>query len=73
MSGPVTKPAVSRKGPFWYSFRTIGWAFLGIRKKSGSHEELAKVSPLHVVAVAIVATAIFVFVLIGIIKWVVLK
>ena len=73
MSGPVAKPATSRKGSLWYSFRTIGWAFLGIRKKSDSQEELARVSPLHVIAVAIGATAVLVIVLIGIIKWVVLK
>jgi hypothetical protein len=73
MNDSAAKPAVPRKGPLWYSFRTIGWAFLGIRRKSGSEEELARVNPFHVVAVAIGATAIFVMVLIGIIKWVVLK
>lgn len=72
MSGPVAKPATS-KGSFWYSFRTIGWAFLGILKRSASEEDLARVSPLHVVAMAIGAAAIFVIVLISVIKWVVLK
>ena len=73
MSGPVAKPATSLKGSLWSSFRTIGWAFLGIRNRSGSQEDLARVSPFHVVAVAIGAAVILVIVLISIIKWVVLK
>ncbi|TAM43796.1 MAG: DUF2970 domain-containing protein [Burkholderiaceae bacterium] len=73
MSGPVTTAAAPRKGALWYGFRTIAWAFLGVRRKSGSEEELARVSPLHIVAVAIGAAVILVFALIAIIKWVVLR
>ena len=73
MSSPVKRPAGSLKGPFWYGFRTIAWAFLGVRRKSGSEEELARVSPLHIVAVAIGVTVILVFTLIAIVKWVVLR
>ncbi|QDL38941.1 DUF2970 domain-containing protein [Rhodoferax sediminis] len=73
MSSPVVKPAAPRKGSFWHSVKTIGWAFLGIRKKSGYQEDLARANPFHIVAVAIGAVAIFVIVLISIIKWVVLK
>ena len=73
MNPPVAKRAAPPKGTIRDSVRTIGWAFLGIRKKSGYQEDLARVNPIHVIAVAIGAVAIFVIVLISIIKWVVLK
>ncbi|MDR3454878.1 MAG: DUF2970 domain-containing protein [Rhodoferax sp.] len=73
MSAPIDKLAEPRKGSLWHSVKTIGWAFLGIRKKSAYQEDLAKVNPFHVVAVAIGAVVIFVIVLISIVKWVVLK
>jgi hypothetical protein len=73
MNRPVARPAAAPRRSLWHSIKTIGWAFLGIRKKSGFHEDLAKVNPIHVIAVAIGAVVVFVFVLISIIKWVVLK
>ena len=73
MSAPIAKPVAPRQGSLWHSIKTIGWAFLGIRKKSGYQEDLAKANPFHVIAVAIGAVVIFVIVLISIIKWVVLK
>lgn len=55
-------------------FRTVKavlWAFLGIRKKSAYEEDLGKLSPFAVIAVALVGVAIFVVGLIVLVNWVV--
>ncbi len=51
--------------------RAIAWAFLGIRKRSGYEEDLGKLNPLHIIAVALVAVALFVGGLIALVNWVV--
>ncbi len=73
MSTPVDAPAVERKGSLVHTVRAIGWAFLGIRKNSGYQEDLAKLNPLHVVAVAIVGVVLFIVGLMVLVNWVVAK
>ena len=50
--------------------RTVLWSFVGIRKRSGMEEDLGKVNPFAVIAVALVAVAAFVGVLITLVNWV---
>ncbi len=53
------------------SIKTVAWAFLGIRKNSEYQEDLGKVNPFHIIAVALVAVALFVGGLIFLVNWVV--
>ena len=59
------KPAV------WRSVKLVAWSFLGIRSKRAYQEDLSKVSPLHVMVVALVGVALLVGGLIGLVNWVV--
>lgn len=45
--------------------RTVLWSFIGIGRRSGSSEDLAKVKPLGLFAVAIVLLAAFLFTIFG--------
>ena len=51
--------------------RAVGWSFFGMRKNSGYQDDLAKLNPLHIIAVAFVAVALFVVALILLVRWVV--
>ena len=51
--------------------KTVLWSFVGIRKKSEYEQDLAKVNPFHVIAVALVAVALFVGGLIALVNWIV--
>lgn len=51
--------------------RAVLWSFLGIRRGSGLEDDMRRLNPLHVVAVALVAVALFVAGLIGLVHWVV--
>jgi len=53
--------------------KTVAWSFLGIRKRSDYQQDLARVNPLHVIAVGIVGALLFIALLIGIVNWVVAK
>jgi len=53
------------------SVRLVAWSFLGIRSRSGYQEDLAKVNPMHVVAVGLAGARLLVFGLIGLASWVV--
>jgi hypothetical protein len=37
------------KRPFWRSIVAVSWSFIGIRKNSEFQEDLAHITPLHVV------------------------
>ncbi len=73
MSDRVDTPAVDRKGSLLHTVRAIAWAFLGIRKNSGYQEDLARLNPLHVVAVAIIGVVLFIVCLMILVNWVVAK
>jgi hypothetical protein len=51
--------------------KAVLWSFIGIRKGSASREDMAHVGPFQIVAVALVAVAIFVGGLIALVHWVV--
>jgi len=51
--------------------RAVFWSFIGIRKNSEYQEDLGKLNPFHVIAVALVAVALFVGGLIALVQWVV--
>ena len=51
--------------------KTVLWSFIGIRKKSEYEEDLGRANPFHIIAVALVAVAVFVVGLILVVRWVV--
>jgi hypothetical protein len=51
--------------------KAVLWAFLGVRKKSAYEEDLGKLSPFHIIAVALGLVVLFVGGLIVLVNWVV--
>jgi hypothetical protein len=56
---------------FWRTAKAVAWAFLGTRKRSGYEEDLGKLNPFHIIAVALLAVALFVGGLIALVNWIV--
>jgi hypothetical protein len=54
-----------------HTIKTVAWGFLGIRKRSGYEEDLGKVNPFALIAVALVAVVLFVGGLIALVNWIV--
>ena len=51
--------------------RAVLWSFLGIRRRSGLEEDMRRLNPLQVVAVALVAVMLFVAGLVALVHWIV--
>jgi hypothetical protein len=51
--------------------RAVAWSFIGIRKNSGLQEDVGKLNPFHIIAVALVGVALFVGGLIALVNWIV--
>jgi len=64
-------PSGARKGSLLRTVKAVGWGFFGVRKDSDYQEDIAKLSPLHIIAVGLVAVMLFVGGLILLVKFVV--
>jgi hypothetical protein len=68
---PDNVPVAQRKGSFLGTIKAVAWSFFGIRKNSDYQNDLAKLNPLHIIAVAIVMVMLMVAGLIVLVNWVV--
>ena len=68
----LDKPIVVKR-PLWRSIVAVSWSFIGIRKNSEFQEDLAHITPLHVLGVGLVAGLLFVIGLIVVVNLVVAK
>ena len=72
----MSEPQLSAPAPLhslMRSVKLVAWSFVGIRSKQGYQQDLAKVNPLHVMLVGVVAVLLLVGLLIGLVNWVVAK
>ena len=53
------------------TIKAVAWSFVGIRKNSEYQEDMGKLNPFHVIAVALVGVALFVGGLVALVNWVV--
>lgn len=58
---------------FLRTLKAVLWSFVGIRKRSGYEEDLGKLNPFAVIAVALVLVALFVAGLVTLVHWVAAK
>lgn len=57
-----------RKLSFFQTLKAIAWGALGLRKGSGYTEDIDKLNPVHLIIAGIIATILFVLVLVFIAK-----
>ncbi|RYF81197.1 MAG: DUF2970 domain-containing protein [Comamonadaceae bacterium] len=60
---------VERKTSLWRTVTAVAWGFFGVRKNSEYQKDIARLSPLHIVAVGFVAVLVFIGVLIALVKF----
>jgi hypothetical protein len=58
------------KASWLRTVKAVAWSFLGIRKNSEYQEDLGKLNPFHIIAVAVAAVVLFVAALIALVNWV---
>jgi hypothetical protein len=70
-AGDDLKQAVSRKGSFLGTMRAVAWSFFGIRRGADYEKDLQQLNPVHVIVAGLIGAAVFITVLIVLVKWVV--
>ncbi|MFN8960440.1 MAG: DUF2970 domain-containing protein [Betaproteobacteria bacterium] len=66
------RAAARRNAALMQTARAVAWSFFGVRQKSGYEDDAAQLNPVHVILMGIAGAALFVAVLLVIIKHVVL-
>ncbi|WUR14246.1 DUF2970 domain-containing protein [[Empedobacter] haloabium] len=56
---------------FLYSLKAVLWSFVGLRRKSDFDKDEVKLNPFHVIAAGLLAVALFIGILVTIVKLVV--
>lgn len=65
---PETRP---RGLNFFQTLKSVAWGFFGVRKRASHQEDAEGLNPGHLIIAGLLAAAIFVLVLLLIIRWVV--
>jgi hypothetical protein len=65
------REAVARKGSFLRTMKAVAWSFFGVRRSSEHEKDLSQLNPVHVIVAGLVAAALFIGVLVAIVRWVV--
>ena len=63
-------PAHQRKGSVVETVRAVLWGFLGVRRRTDFDKDVARLNPLHLMAVGVVMAFLFVAGLIVLVNWV---
>lgn len=65
-------PAHRRAASLVQTAKAVGWSFFGVRKRAAYEQDAQNLNPVHVILMGVLAAALFVGLLIGLIKFVVL-
>ncbi|WP_426341508.1 DUF2970 domain-containing protein [Pseudoduganella sp. S-14] len=60
-------------GSFLYSMKAVIWSFFGLRRKSDFEQDQEKIKPVHVIIAGLLGAALFIGLLVSIVKLVVSK
>jgi hypothetical protein len=65
---PHGKPNHQPRASFLYSLKAVFWSFLGLRRRSDYDTDSARLNPVHVVIAALIGVALFIGLLITLVK-----
>ena len=65
------KEAAARPASPLQTFRAVAWSFFGIRRSSGHEQDVQKLNPVHLVLAGLVSAALFVLLLVLLVRWVI--
>jgi len=69
--GQDFKDAVGRKASLRQTILAVAWSFFGVRRGRDHEQDMAKLNPVHVVIAGVLGAALFVMVLVLLVRWVI--
>lgn len=64
----MTQDKQERKASFATTMKAVFWSFLGIRKRKDYEHDSANLNPLHVIIAAVIGVAVFIGVLVMLVR-----
>jgi hypothetical protein len=64
-------PTHRRRASLGQTARAVFWSFFGVRRRADYEADSAQLNPVHVIIMGVIGAAIFVAVLILVVRWVV--
>ncbi len=64
------REAAGRSGSLLHTVRAVAWSFFGVRRSAGHEQDLGKLNPVHVIIAGIIGAALFVVLLLLLVRWV---
>lgn len=68
----MSEPPVDRRGGSWEAAKSIFWAFLGVRRRQHGELDSLRLTPLQIVVAGILGGAVFVLVLVLVVRAIVM-
>ena len=69
--GQDLKEAVGRKASLRQTISAVAWSFFGVRRGRDHEEDMARLNPVHVVIAGLLGAALFVLMLVLLVRWVI--
>jgi len=70
-AGRDLKEAVQRKASIGQTLSAVAWLFFGVRRRAGQEQDVAKLNPVHVIVAGVLGAAVFVLMLVLLVRWVI--
>jgi len=67
------KQVTQRKASFAATMKAVFWSFFGVRKKRDYEQDAAQLNPVHVIIAGLIGAALFIAILVFIVRLVVAK
>jgi hypothetical protein len=69
--GQDFKDVVSRKASLRQTISAVAWSFFGVRRGRDHEQDMARLNPVHVIIAGVLGAALFVLVLVLLVRWVI--
>jgi len=69
--GDDLKEAVGRKASLRQTISAVAWSFFGVRRGKDHEDDMAKLNPVHVIIAGLLGAALFVLMLVLLVRWVI--
>jgi hypothetical protein len=69
--GQDLKDVVSRKASLRQTISAVAWSFFGVRRGKDHENDMAKLNPVHVLIAGVLGAALFVLMLVLLVRWVI--
>ncbi|MDR7334904.1 DUF2970 domain-containing protein [Roseateles asaccharophilus] len=62
---------MQRKASFGQTISAVAWSFFGVRRSKDHENDMSKLNPVHVIIAGVLGAAVFVLMLLLLVRWVI--